>query len=168
MTVTEPAEGTKPRTRDADINDVGKRAADHINIHLFAHDWSQIRDKWLAISLADGSSDGHIYENASEAARHQRFEQQCWYVCFRGIGPAGAAIREASICIQFWRDAYQAGVRFVDPDDRVRMPLMSTNQHDHQNLRQEHPLAMKGLMNWRDFASPREQDIIDRSGGPPL
>lgn len=113
-----------------EVIEAGKRAADHINLHMVVNPRDEIRDKWLAIKLEDGSSDGVMYDTAPDAVRHQRFEQQCWYVCFRGINPGGFTAKDCSIMIMHYRKAYAAGLRFVDPDNRVRVPVMSSQRYD--------------------------------------
>lgn len=115
-----------------EVIEAGKRAADNLNIHTLCNSREDIRDKWIAIRLMDGSSDGTLYDNASDAIRHQNFEQECWYVCFRGLSPGGINAKDCSIMIMHYRKARDAGLRFVDPDNRykVRQPVLSANRYD--------------------------------------
>lgn len=111
--------------------DAGKRASDHINFVLLTHGFDAVRDKCMAIRLGDGGSDGTLYDNRSDAIRHQLHEQQCYYVYFRNL-PAGSNAREMAIMLEFQRRAYAAGLRLVDPDDPTggRELLMTTNWYD--------------------------------------
>lgn len=115
-----------------DLIDAGKRASDTVNLHVTFGQWDEIKDKWIAFFLLDGSSDGTLYDSATDAITHQLHEQQCVYVCFRGLGPAGSKPYEMAKLIGFWRDAYAAGMRFVDPDNRLRAPLMTSAQNDYR------------------------------------
>lgn len=113
-----------------EVIESGKRAADNLNIHTLCNTREDIRDKWVAIKLADGSSDGVLYDSAPDAVRHQLHEQQCWYVCFRGLSPGGINAKDCAIMLMHYRKAYAAGLRFVDPDNRVRVPVMSSQRYD--------------------------------------
>lgn len=104
------------RVFDADLLDAGKRASDAINMHILFNKWDDIKNKWMAISLADGSTDGVIYDNKKDAVKKQIHESQCAYVCFRNL-MAGSRPQEMVIFLQFNRDAYAAGFRMPDPDD---------------------------------------------------
>lgn len=112
--------------------DAGKRASDLLNVVLLGHGWDTVKHQCMAIRLGDGSSDGVLYENRSDAIRHQLHEQQCYYVYFRNLGPGGADAREMAIMLEFQRRAYAAGLRLVDPDNPAgsRELLMSTNWYD--------------------------------------
>lgn len=111
----------KPRSNvipDPDLRDAGKRAADIINSYYSYVEWDDLKHKFVAISLADGSSDGTLYDSKKDAVRHQSFEQQYAYVGFRNLGPSGASPRDLSVYLQVCRKAYNAGMRLVDPEDQ--------------------------------------------------
>ena len=97
--------------------DAGKRASDIINGLITAHPWDDIKDKFVAIRIGDGSSDGVIYDTKADAVRHQSHEQQCAYVGFRNL-VGGATPKEMAIYLKFNRDAYKAGMRLIDPDNQ--------------------------------------------------
>lgn len=97
--------------------DAGRRASDIINGIITAHPWDDIKDKFIAIRLEDGSSDGNIYDTKADAVRHQTHEQQCAYVGFRNL-VGGATPKEMAIYLKFNRDAYLAGMRLIDPDNQ--------------------------------------------------
>jgi hypothetical protein len=112
--------------------DSGKRAADHINLHLTCRGWDELQNKWMAFKIEDGSTDDVLYDSKQAATRHQPFEQQCYYVSFRNL-PGGANAKEMAIMLQFAEDAYDAGMRFVDPDAEHggREAIMTAGQHDY-------------------------------------
>lgn len=86
----------------------------------------------MAFDLADGNSDGKLYDSASEAMRYQKNERYRLYVCFRGLGPAGARPQDLAKLIMFWREAYDAGGQFVDPDQRYsRTPVLTNQRNDY-------------------------------------
>lgn len=118
---------------DADLVDAGKRASDIVNLHLTFGLWEELQRKWLAFKLADGSSDGVLYDSKQDAVRHQIDERLCAYVAFRNLGAGGSTPRDMSIFLQFSRDAYDAGFRLPDPDaaDGGRDVLMTAAQHDY-------------------------------------
>lgn len=120
-----------PEVLTPEVIDSGKRACDAIMLHMMFAERADLMTKWLAISLADGSCDNTLYDSAEDCVKHQTFEQQCWYVCFRGLSPRGVNAKECAIMIMYWRRAYAAGMRFVDPDKRVRAPLMTAGQYDY-------------------------------------
>lgn len=106
--------------------DKGRRAADIINALRVAHPWEDIKDKWVAISLADGSCDGEIYDTRADAIKHQKYEQQCCYISFRNL-MGGITAKDAAIFIHFAADAYRAGMRLIDPDTDSRNPNAGTD-----------------------------------------
>lgn len=106
--------------------DAGKRASDHINGLLTFYGYEQLRDKCIAIRLSDGDYDGTVYDNRDDAIRHQLHEQQCYYVYFRGLGPAGSKPLDMAILLEFQRRAYAAGMRLIDPDKRNGPELLMT------------------------------------------
>ncbi len=97
-------------------SDAAKRASDIVNLHLAANSWDEIRDKFVAIRLSDGGYDGTLYDNKRDAVRHQSDERLCAYVCFRNL-MAGASPKEMQVFLDMNRKAYDAGMRFHDPDD---------------------------------------------------
>lgn len=115
-------------------NETGRRIADHVNIHLLATDWFTIKHKWMAFRLEDGVGDDVLYDSHRDAVDHQRHnENQYLYIAFLSLGPQGANPVEVGKLLQFWRDAYRAGGRFVSKGDRYRMPLMTSAQNDYRN-----------------------------------
>jgi hypothetical protein len=99
-----------------DLVEAGKRASDTLNDMLAHHGWWDIKSKWMAFALADGSSDGVLYDNKKDCVRRQRNEFHFAYICFIGLAQ-GATPKECAVFIKFNRDAYRAGFRMPDPDD---------------------------------------------------
>lgn len=131
---------------DPDIEDAGKRMADVLNLHITFGKPEDIRDKYVAISLADGRSDGVLYDTKRDAVKHQAFEQQYYYAAFRGINPGGVNPYECAVVLQFQRDAYAAGIRLTDPDDKLggRQAIMSsTDRADYS--------AMSAALKMRNY-----------------
>lgn len=99
----------------AEVIDPARRAADIVNGHLAAHPFEEIRTKWVAIRLADGGSDGVLYDSKRDAVRHQVDEFRCAYVALRSL-LGGATAREMHRFLDYCRKAYDAGYRLPDPD----------------------------------------------------
>lgn len=117
---------------DTDLSECGKRISDEINLRLLVEDWFDVKHKWMAFSLQEGRSDGVLYDSFQDAADHQRDERRALYVCFSGIGPSGANQHDCSKLLAFWREAYDAGGRFIDKGNRYRMPIMTAAQNDYR------------------------------------
>lgn len=93
-------------------SDAAKRCSDAVNLHLSAIGFDAAR-KFVAVRLADGSSDGDLYPTKRDAVRHQKDEQLCAYVC---IPPTGMNVCQAESFMRTNRQLYSAGFRLVDPD----------------------------------------------------
>lgn len=113
------------------LSDAARRAADAINGYCAFMDRDELRGKWIAIRLADGSHDGTLYDSKREAVRHQSDEFLCAYTSFRNL-PQGTTVREMEIFLRFNRDAYDHGFRLPDPDSQTGGPevLVTTGQMD--------------------------------------
>lgn len=91
-----------------------RRCSDAVNLHVSALGFDAA-GKWVAVRLADGSSDGTLYDKKRDAVRHQSDEKLCAYVC---IPPSGMNPCRAESFIKMSRMAYDAGFRLADPDDK--------------------------------------------------
>lgn len=120
--------------RNPVISDEAKRAADAINAYVTFMKRDELIRKWIAIRLADGSHDGTLYDSKQDAVKHQSDEYLCAYVSFRNL-QQGTTPKEMEIFLRFNRDAYDAGFRLPDPDDRTggRAALVTTAQMDFYN-----------------------------------
>jgi len=127
-----PAGQTYSHKAAQEFADRGRRASDVLNLVRIFHDWTEIKTKWMAFSLADGHSDGTIYDTRLDAINHQLHETQCAYVCFVNL-MGGADPRDMAIYLKFQADAYRAGMRLIDPDTQNGGPelLMRTSDTDY-------------------------------------
>lgn len=116
---------------DPSLVDAGKRASDIVNGYRTFVDWEELRYKWVAIRLSDGGHDGTLYDSKADAVKHQLHENLCAYVCFANL-VGGSDPYEMAIFLQFNRDAYDSGMRLVDPDSATGGPeaLITTGQRD--------------------------------------
>ena len=116
------------------ISDEAKRAADAINSYCTFIDRDELKGKWIAIRLADGSHDGTLYDSKQDAVRHQSDEFLCAYVCFKNL-QQGTTAKQMEVFLRFNRDAYDHGFRLPDPDSQFggRDVLMTTAQMDYWN-----------------------------------
>lgn len=89
--------------------DAARRASETVNLHVVAGSIG----KWVAIRLADGSSDGIPYDTRKDAIAHQLYEQQCAYLT---VTPDGITPENAARFILLNRAIYKAGYRLADPD----------------------------------------------------
>lgn len=93
-----------------------KRCSDIVNGYAVAYPADQLYNSWIAIKLADGDSDGVLYDNRKAAVRHQSDEKVCAYLSLRSA-PGGMTVKDAFLFIAYHRAAYDAGYRLPDPDD---------------------------------------------------
>lgn len=74
-----------------------------------------LRTKWIAVKLADGSYDGVLYDSRDDAIRHQLDERFCAYVCMASM-VQGAKPLDCAIYLEFHRQAYDSGMRLHEPE----------------------------------------------------
>jgi hypothetical protein len=97
---------------------------------------------WMAVSLADGSSDNVLYETRRECVRHQKHrEQEC---AFFNIRPCDLSICEAAAFLRISRMAYSNGHRLADPEHRAGGRSLITRLTQEDQRRQMGPLE-RGL-----------------------
>lgn len=102
------------------FSDAAKRMADQVSLHIAALG-NDAFFRWVAIRLADGGSDGTLYDTRADAVRHQSDERLCTYVM---VPPTGMTPREADAVLRFTRFAYDNGYRITSPEDpEPIMPL---------------------------------------------
>ena len=102
---------------DQAYSDAARHASDAVQLQLAVNGHHAI-GKWVAIRLADGKSDGTLYDTKADAVRHQLHEFICAYVC---IPPGGMPVPEAEVYLRAMRQLYDAGYRMADPDVHVTM-----------------------------------------------
>lgn len=97
------------------MNDRGKHCADAVNTALLLGGVN----KWVAVRMSDGKSDGAIYDTKRDAIRHQLHEYQCAYI---KIPPGGMSVDHADRYLNVHRKLYDNGMRIADPDHEPLMP----------------------------------------------
>jgi hypothetical protein len=103
-------------------SDAAKRCSDQVNLGVI----TGFVGKWVAIKLADGSSDGTFYDQRADAIEHQLHESLC---CYIKIPPMGMTPEDAEKYLAINRKLYDAGFRLTDPADE-RMPIMPHTDED--------------------------------------
>lgn len=101
---------TDPKTQQLRRPDAAQRFADTIRLHQVALDKAQILSRrcWIAIRLSDGGSDNTVYDDRSDALRHQLHETQCGYL------PVPLERTSEYVCdslLWYWEKMYAAGHR---------------------------------------------------------
>lgn len=115
---------------DIALREAGKRMADCINGHLAFHQPWELRTKWLAAKLDDGSCGSDVFDSMADAKRFTD-PDYCCYFAFRAF-LGGISARECSLFLEFHRDARKAGLPQADPDAQ---PFMSVEKHDNRLAR---------------------------------
>ncbi len=100
-------------------SDEARRAADIINVPLLV-DHEGNMNKWVAIRLSDGGSDGTLYDCKCDAARHQLHETQCMYV---QLVPTGITPKETAALLRMHRNFYDSGFKMPDPPCSRHNPM---------------------------------------------
>jgi hypothetical protein len=138
------------------ISDEAKRASDLINAFVTFTPRDELQRKWIAIRLADGGSDGTLYDSKQAAVKHQSDEYLCAYVSFRNL-IQGTTPREMEVFLRFNRDAYDHGFRLPDPDAKTGGPsaLVTTAQADFWNNQLKREFWEKNQELWRRIRNGR-------------
>jgi hypothetical protein len=118
----------------ADVN-AAKRLSDIVNNICISQPLDVVLRSWIAVSLADGSTDGVLYESRRAAVTHQYHETQCAYLCLKEA-PHGMPTQDAYVYLKYHRDAYLAGMRLIDPEKDnggydLRMPIAREDVSRH-------------------------------------
>lgn len=93
--------------------DAAKRVSDTYRLHRTALGQAAV-GRWFAPALADGASDGVLYDSKRDAVRHQHHNEQ--YYAFVCIGPYDMNVCEAEEFVRMVRTFYDANIRLTDPD----------------------------------------------------
>lgn len=112
-------------------DDVAKRCWEQVKNIAVHTDWETRVNSFIAIKLADGSTDGVLYESKQAAVRHCGGNEQ-WFAffSFRSAPTGFASPKDAAIFLAYHRMAYDRGFRLPDPDDATGGPdlIMPTPQ----------------------------------------
>lgn len=110
--------------------DAAKRVADAHNLHLLAGSAYKPNPhvgRVIAVALADGRSDGVLYDSQAAAVRHQR-HNEVWFAYLR-ITNGGMTVCDAESFLRTHRLFYEAGWRLPDAGDpdggRVVIPQLT-------------------------------------------
>lgn len=111
MPIPSPLEATEEEWSAA------QRLADSVNIHVLAQNatFGNGRETpgYVAVRLADGTSDGTLYDTRADAVRMQREDPWCFYV---KVGRQTMPVQEAYVVLQYARMAKKRGVVFADEE----------------------------------------------------
>lgn len=109
------------------VSDAARRISDTINLHItFNNEW-EINTKWLAFRLADGSSDGAIYDTRDQAIEHQPFPDRCCFFTFRSA-MGGTTPRDCQIWLEMERNASDARMRMHE--EKAPQLIIPTSYYD--------------------------------------
>lgn len=115
--VTEHDPGCQPARRMplGGHSDAAKRVSDTHRLHKAALGHDAI-GKCFAAALADGTTDGVLYDTKRDAVRHQHHNEQLYAFVF--TGPGDVSVCEAEEFLAQCRLLYDRGIRLADPDHR--------------------------------------------------
>lgn len=82
----------------------------------------QFEGKWVAIRLADGGSDGVLYDTRRDAIAHQMHERQCAYV---RVPSDDMSPKSAQVFLDFTRQCYDANIPMADPEFEMHTPQLT-------------------------------------------
>lgn len=99
--------------------------ADQINGRLAMSNPFELRSKFMAFRLQDGTTDGTIYDSIPDAKKHTDEFQCCYFAFLNMLG--GTNEYECAVYLDFHRKARDAGLGQKDP---AAVPFMSTYGHD--------------------------------------
>lgn len=106
-----------------ELLDAAARMRDAINLHVATGNMG-FRERhlcWVAIRLADGRSDGELYESRADAVRHTTNREKGWF--YAKVGADSMGERESIIVLQQARQAFSKGVIFAE--EQVVTPMLS-------------------------------------------
>ena len=114
-----------PRPLSYELREAGKRMADQINGRLAFSDPFELRSKWMAFDLNDGTTKGEVYDSMADAKRFTDEFKTCYFAFVNYLG--GISAYECSIFLDFQRAARDANLGQRDPNTTA---FMSTHGHD--------------------------------------
>lgn len=88
------------RQADGGHSDMAKRVSDTYNLHIIA---GARRGSVLAFSLADGTSNGDVYDNRADAVMHQHHDER-WFAFIR-IAEGHMSVCQAESVMRWQRQA---------------------------------------------------------------
>lgn len=104
------------QTPTQDHSDAAKRLYDTYALHRIADPIGNI-GKFFAVKIADGKTDGVLYDSRLDAMRGQKHnEMYCAYV---QIVPSTMSVCDAELFLSGWRKMYDARRKMMDLDHRT-------------------------------------------------
>jgi hypothetical protein len=99
-------------------SDAAKKVSDTLNLHwaaALAGEYDSVIRKWVVFSLSDGAGGMQMYDSKRDAVRHHKAldEKLFMYLC---LAPGGMGVCEAELQLRTYRQLYDNGARFADPD----------------------------------------------------
>jgi len=113
-------------------DDAAKRCWEQVKNVAHHTTWDERVNAFLAIKLADGSTDGTLYETKQAAVRHVPDERWYAFFAFRTAPNGFASPKEAAVFLAYHRMVYDQGGRLPDPDDRTGGPDMIMPDREEQ------------------------------------
>jgi hypothetical protein len=108
------------RESDGGHSDASKRVSDTYMLHRIANPHAV--GKWIAVRVADGTSDQQLYDTRRDAVRHQKHAAK-WCAYIR-IAPCDMSVCDAASFLRSSRLAVEAsGALLSDPDREIIRPL---------------------------------------------
>ncbi|HEV2244898.1 MAG TPA: hypothetical protein VGR98_27940, partial [Streptosporangiaceae bacterium] len=123
------------------------RISDTYRLHKAARGMDAI-GRFIAVALADGTSDSTLYDTKTDAVRHQHHNEM-WYA-YVAIQPGDMSPCEAEEFLATVRLFYDAGIPMQDP----REVIQRSTVEDQRSL--VHSIAVKGRARPRNLVYPGE------------
>ena len=141
------------RQKAFEHSDAAKRASDHYCLHRIADPYGTI-GKWIAIALADGDSDGSVYDSKQQCIAHQHHNEM--YYAYVRIIPQDMTPCDTEIFLRMHRMMYDKGIRLADPDSHSggKEVIKRLAREDQSSLMRS--IASGGLIRPRNLLLPGE------------
>lgn len=117
--------------KEAELIDAGKRIADEFIMHRLADPFGNL-GKFMAVRLADGTSDHNLYPSMQVAREYigRSDDEDRWL--YIQIVPSQLPARDASLLLRAARKMYDANIRQRAMDGRVMIPRLAREDHVSQ------------------------------------
>jgi hypothetical protein len=93
--------------------DAVHRICDTYNLHKLADPYGNI-GRWFAAALADGTTDGQLYDSKRDCIRGQKHNE--FYYMYLQVTPGDLEPRACAALLDVHRRMYAKGIRVPDPD----------------------------------------------------
>lgn len=109
-----------PRQLSRELEEAGKRIADQINARVQFTPWD-MKGKWMAFALSDGSTRGDVYDSLAEAKRFTDEWKTAYFDMTSVLG--GVTAKDAGIYLDFCREARDANLSHADPNRQAFLSI---------------------------------------------